>query len=218
MVEFGDFTVNLKKALKKKHMTQKDLSKRMNISEQSISKWIRGTSEPTHENIRLISTILDVSADYLLGLTEATRPKNESFVKALRLSEESIENIRYEASEKGDNRYIQILDMILSDKQTYTSLMDNLALLINPNTLLIDLKHLPESFLVPDNEDRFIQITPEIMKQLSNELPDNVYKGMRDTIEAFLKAIPSNIMLSKNAFHPSLLYTVKEEDIDNGKH
>ena len=214
---------NLKTIREMVHKTQGEISDVLGVDIKTYRSYEQSGKMPSEYCVKLVeyySELLPykVSIDYLLGLPHVKTPFRETslrdFVDNTHLSVETVHNILFEASKSGDNRYIQILDMILSDKQAYTSLMENIALLINPNTWCIDLKH-PEPFVI---ESDFLQVSPELLKQMDDEMPDNVYKRMRNTMESFLKTIPQKIILSKNAFHPTLLYTVREEDIDNGKH
>ena len=201
---------NLKKIREKAKKTQNDLREFLSVDIKTYRAYETGENMPSECCIKLskyYSDIFhyDVSIDYLLGRVE--HPFQDAtlrdFADKTHLSEDAISNIIYEGSEKGDNRYIQILNFLLSDKEVFTSLMDYMCSLIKPNTWIIDLKNIPEPMLVKNNEDRLIQIPPEILKQLNNEMPDNVYQGMKHAIEDFLKRIPKQVILSKNWYHPT---------------
>ena len=51
---------------KQRGMTQKDLAEKLNISRQAVSRWERGTAEPSTENLISIGKLFDVSVDELL--------------------------------------------------------------------------------------------------------------------------------------------------------
>lgn len=51
-----------------RNMTQEDLAGRLGITPQAVSKWERGTSLPDISMLSDLARILDVSADWLLGL------------------------------------------------------------------------------------------------------------------------------------------------------
>ena len=55
----------IKKYRKEQYLTQDELAKKMNISKQSISKWERGDSLPSIENLITLSDLLDLSLDKL---------------------------------------------------------------------------------------------------------------------------------------------------------
>ena len=51
-------------------ITQKQLSKLVGKSETAVASWEQGLSEPCVNDIRLLCSIFEVSADYLLGLID----------------------------------------------------------------------------------------------------------------------------------------------------
>jgi len=60
------FGEKLKKARKEAGLTQEELAKRMNVSRSAVAKWETDKGMPDIENLRLISSMIDVSIDYLL--------------------------------------------------------------------------------------------------------------------------------------------------------
>lgn len=60
----------IKELRKEKGLTQKQLSGLVNKSETGVASWEQGLSEPCVNDLRLLCRIFEVSADYLLGLTE----------------------------------------------------------------------------------------------------------------------------------------------------
>ena len=52
---------------KSKGWSQEDLADKLNVSRQAISRWENGTALPDAENIRQLSHLYKVSADYLLN-------------------------------------------------------------------------------------------------------------------------------------------------------
>ncbi len=51
-------------------LTQQQLSDKLHIRQQSYARYENGTGEPNLETVAEIAKIFDVSADYLLGLSE----------------------------------------------------------------------------------------------------------------------------------------------------
>jgi len=64
------FGNRLKDLRKSKGMTQMELGEKINLSQANISKYESDSLEPNIETLSLLSSLLDVSADYLLGLTD----------------------------------------------------------------------------------------------------------------------------------------------------
>lgn len=57
---------NIVRYRKKNHLSQEDLSKSLNISRQSISKWETGENLPSINNLISLSGLLDISLDELI--------------------------------------------------------------------------------------------------------------------------------------------------------
>ena len=51
---------------KEKELTQRDLSERLHVSVQAVSKWERGQGNPEIDNVIKLTEIYHVSADYIL--------------------------------------------------------------------------------------------------------------------------------------------------------
>ena len=66
----GNFYTIFKELRQEKEISQAKLAKILNISQSAIAKWELGKTEPTLSNIISICTCFDVSADYLLGLSD----------------------------------------------------------------------------------------------------------------------------------------------------
>ena len=64
---------------KKKNLTQEDLALLLDISDKSVSKWENGTSKPTIDNLKKLSTILDISLDDLIE--EDNKKKEQKIIK-----------------------------------------------------------------------------------------------------------------------------------------
>ncbi len=55
-------------------LNQKELAAKLGINQTRLSNWEVGTSRPLAENIYSLASVLDVSSDYLLGLTDDPQP------------------------------------------------------------------------------------------------------------------------------------------------
>jgi transcriptional regulator with XRE-family HTH domain len=53
-------------AIAKKGLSIKNLSKKMNVSSQTIYQWKLGQTKPSIENIKRLSTLIDVSVEELM--------------------------------------------------------------------------------------------------------------------------------------------------------
>ena len=66
-MNFPEKLLTLRKA---EGMTQEQLAEKLDVSRQSISKWESGQAIPELEKIVVLSTIFDVTTDYLLKSSE----------------------------------------------------------------------------------------------------------------------------------------------------
>ncbi len=62
--------IRLSELIEENEISKRKLAKRIGVSATSISDWSTGKIQPTAENIYLLAEYLQVSADYLLGLTD----------------------------------------------------------------------------------------------------------------------------------------------------
>lgn len=60
------FSANLKKAIKAKGFSQSRLAKQANLPLETISKWVRGHSNPRIDSLVMVCNVLEISIDDLL--------------------------------------------------------------------------------------------------------------------------------------------------------
>lgn len=70
MSKITEFQNRFNECLQYSGVKQTALAKAANVSKQCISDYKAGKSEPSIDTLFLICRYLDVSADYLLGLTD----------------------------------------------------------------------------------------------------------------------------------------------------
>lgn len=64
------FTERISEVLKNSRYTQKEIAKKLGLSEGNISNWKKGLNLPSVETLYELCIILDESADYLLGIVD----------------------------------------------------------------------------------------------------------------------------------------------------
>ncbi len=60
----------IKEERTQKKLTQEELAKQIGVTQDSISLWEQGKRIPDTQYIILLCKVLEISSDYLLGLTE----------------------------------------------------------------------------------------------------------------------------------------------------
>lgn len=71
----SNFSCRLKEAIKRKGLSQKEVSLKVGITENSMSSYITGKVLPQVDVLLKLCTVLNISADWLIGLNSA--PKGE---------------------------------------------------------------------------------------------------------------------------------------------
>lgn len=61
------FHVRLKELRESRHLTQKDLAQKINLTQSTIAYYENGKKLPTTDNLLSIAKFFNVSADFLLG-------------------------------------------------------------------------------------------------------------------------------------------------------
>ena len=64
------FAKNLSHLLKSCGVSQDELAKRLNVKQQTVSRYAGGVAEPSFDILIEIAKFFDVSADYLLGIKD----------------------------------------------------------------------------------------------------------------------------------------------------
>lgn len=65
-----EFACRLKELRLEKGYTQQALAEKLNIKQQSYIRYEYGTGEPSLDTLKKLAVILEVSSDYLLGLSD----------------------------------------------------------------------------------------------------------------------------------------------------
>ncbi|MGN1042506.1 MAG: helix-turn-helix domain-containing protein [Christensenellales bacterium] len=64
------FSDRLKELIKNENITQKQFATSINVSQACVTYWIKSERQPTAEAIYSIAQRYNVTADYLLGLSD----------------------------------------------------------------------------------------------------------------------------------------------------
>ena len=97
MVMKMNFGQRLRKLRENKKITQKELSKILNVSESAIGMYERGEREPNFETVDKIANFFNVPTDYLLGRTDdpassesPSKPQEEPIVQFIMRSKKEM--------------------------------------------------------------------------------------------------------------------------------
>ncbi len=90
--EFEIFPQRLSFMMKERKLKQQDLADVLGVKRQTISLYMTGQSMPDAEQLRKIARFFEVSADWLLGMTD-DRDRRVRAVDDLGVSKEAIDNL-----------------------------------------------------------------------------------------------------------------------------
>ena len=199
--------------LRKQHnLTQEELCRDiLNISDDKYRKWKSDIGSMDAYSLKKLCLLYNVSSDYIIIPSEWTHVENEEISELTGLSDESIEVLR-DTLETGDNRYIFMLDLLLSDRETFSSLMDSLCHLLSPNYFGFDLDHIPKQLLSDDG--RFLILKPENIRQISEDVPENVYQRIKRVIEEFREKNQDKRIIAPNEYRErrNVMYEIMKEE------
>lgn len=75
-------------------ISQARLSKELNITRQAISSYLNSATLPTIDKLKSLAEYFGVTADYLIGLSDAKHPENSDIVAQLGLDEDVVRLIK----------------------------------------------------------------------------------------------------------------------------
>ena len=69
-MELTDIQLRLRECIRRSGITQKELAKKIGVSAQTVSKYMKSDVFPALDTFAKLCSALDVSANYVLGLGE----------------------------------------------------------------------------------------------------------------------------------------------------
>ncbi len=105
------------KLITEKGITQQVLSDRIGVKRETVVQWLNGSRKIKAEHIIMLCKALDVSADYLLGLSEVESldPDLRSCCDYTGLSEDEVDYL-YRCKNNGDSFLYTLLGMLICDE------------------------------------------------------------------------------------------------------
>ena len=175
-IEQETFSIRFNELLEEKGYTQKNFSKDTGISTGSISKFRNGVSIPKRDTLEIISNMLDVSSNYLLGKSDVTEYNLEDINKKTGLSQKAIEQL-YKLQH--DYSVLEDINIDITEKRktskTYMDELTILSLMIEDNANLIDLLCYIKQYI---NKCKDLE---NFEKSYKKKKDKNIYSKIEDT-------------------------------------
>lgn len=104
-------------------LSQKKLADELGVTERTVRHWELGTSLADTIALADMSALFGLSTDYLLGMSDFTKPENKFLSEQLGISDKAATNLRY----FGKSEYTKVLDYVATDLFSFTDFMCNMG-------------------------------------------------------------------------------------------
>lgn len=200
------FAIRLNKLLKDKEISQEELSDKTEIMMSSISTYRAGKAEPKITIAKKIASYLNVSVDYLIGLTDVETPEIDKRATCdfLGLSENAINNM-VNMKNNLDNTLEHIIMNYLFDYNYISNLISVMKSDLEDHIFELDInKNNDDDWafsmaLRDENEKRKFAFSSEFIK--------GIYENRNIILENTGSTLRNRIVLEMNKFK---LRTIKE--------
>lgn len=69
-MDLKDIQVRLREVIKQSGIPQKEIAKKIGVSAQTVSKYMKKDVFPALDTLAKLCTLLDVKSDYILGISQ----------------------------------------------------------------------------------------------------------------------------------------------------
>ncbi|MBS7400931.1 MAG: helix-turn-helix transcriptional regulator [Eubacteriales bacterium] len=69
-IHLDEIQLRLRAAIRQSSLTQKEIAQKIGVSAQTVSKYMSVNVFPALDTLGRLCQVLDISADYILGLTD----------------------------------------------------------------------------------------------------------------------------------------------------
>lgn len=205
-------------ALAAANLKQKDLAKELDVTDNTVSYWCNGTRTPNTDQIIQIARVLNISSDYLLGLSDVaiTDINIKAICEYTGLSSEAVNKIHRTKEEDAD---IMLLDRILKDEGFYI-LIDTMQQIIDKydESIYIGSVVLDTLKSIPNIKDIFTDYCEGINlrgKWFNNAIGEENYKKIEDAIGSETIPYLRNYVARKSNRHSQKRAKEMEEYFDD---
>ncbi len=214
------FGTRLAECRRSKNFTQEELANRLGVTPQALSKWEKGLSSPDISMICSICSVLDISADYLLG-TDAVKITEDGNAKTQERILHSLRNC------------LEPLKILIGAEVVPAFLdnrfVDNISLLrqkLATEGIMLPIVRIMDEQIIGAKEFYILAyenvLHKETLKEIREETVDYIVQKLEETVRAKYAQILNADMIKnltdnlKKRF-PALIESVVPEKISYGR-
>lgn len=123
-LDFKKIGTRIRAARKALGLSQKKLADELGVTERTVRHWELGTSLADTVALVDMSALFGLSTDYLLGISNFTKPENEFLSEQLGISDKAAITLRY----FGKSENSKVLDFIATDPLSFNKFMNNMMM------------------------------------------------------------------------------------------
>ena len=117
----------IRTARKKMKISQKALANKLGVVERTVRHWELGATQIDIVALTDMSKLFGLSTDYLLGISDFTKPENKFLSEQLGVSDQAATTLRY----FGKSENSKVLDFIATEPLSFNKFMNNMMLYLD---------------------------------------------------------------------------------------
>ena len=116
-----EFSERLKDLRKQAGLTQVSVAEKLGISQPAYASWERGVKKPTQDNLVKIAQILNVSVDYLVGISKEKSDELDNIELLFRMNSKGLTKEEKEIFKKELIEFMEERKKIFNNSQNKAS-------------------------------------------------------------------------------------------------
>lgn len=201
------FEDRLKDILKARHISQEKLADALGIARQTVSSYITGRTKPDAPALFNMAEYLQVSCDYLLGLSDVPAIKEDiqGAAKTTGLTSDAVDVLQM-LKKEGFNKLLDMIELLLYD------VWNTYSLYASSGRDMIE-KGKPHMFAASILNQMYDYISVMCSSSLKVEFTDGkkAVKGIAATIKG--EGVPEDVYITSNDISDAYIYNKERKMI-----
>ena len=194
MKEFEYLGSRISECRQNKNMTQEEMARRLAVTPQALSKWERGQSYPDIAILADICAVLEVSADYLLGVEQQKIEKEENHIMDGVWWNCLINCLEPFALDFGKDLLSLFYDKDSEDNEEYIRLIRKLRVRLSTEGILLPIVKIEDNLVLKPMEFMIWSFGKVLYSEELEKIDENTLKYMFDKMEEAVRKNYSEII------------------------